>query len=146
MFPDFKELFELFNDHNVEYLVVGGYAVAFHGAPRYTGDIDLYVRPTEENARKITASLNEFGFGDVGLNESDFCVADQVIQLGYAPIRIDLITSIDGVSWDQANATAVGGSYDDIPIQFIGIDELIANKRATGRQKDLADLEALGGE
>ena len=144
--PDFRELLALFNKHGVEYLVVGGYALAFHGAPRFTGDIDLLVRADERNAARVVDALGEFGFGSLGLAPRDFTSPDQVIQLGTPPVRVDLLTSLTGVSWEQAVASRVRGSYGDVPVYFIGREEFIANKRATGRKRDLADLEALGEE
>jgi len=143
---DFKELLELFNVHKVEYIIVGGYALAYHGAPRYTGDIDLFVKPDTENALCILKALNEFGFGSVDLKEDDFISPNKVVQLGYPPVRIDIITSISGVSWDQAFKEREKGKYGDVPVYYIGRKHYIINKRASGRKKDLADLEALGEE
>ena len=140
---DFKELLELFNKHGVEYLIVGGYALAFHGAPRYTGDIDLFVHPTSENARKIIAALTEFGFGSVGLSPSDFDHPGQVVQLGVPPVRIDLVTVIDGVSWDSASSGKAKGHYANVPVHYLGRKDFLANKKATGRLRDLADIEAI---
>jgi hypothetical protein len=141
---DFKELLELFNQHKVEYLIVGGYALAFHGAPRFTRDIDLFVRPTNDNAMRILGALDEFGFGSLALSPDDFTTPGRVVQLGVAPIRIDIVTKITGVPWDRAEAGKVLGTYGDVPVFFIGRDDFIANKRATGRAKDAADVEALG--
>ena len=141
--PDFKDLLALLNEHKVEYIIVGAYALAFHGAPRFTGDIDIYVNPTKENANRIVSALATFGFGTLGLTPEDFQTLDQVIQLGVPPVRIDLITSITGVSWDQASAGKISGNYGDIPVSFLGRAQYIANKKATGRAKDLADIEAL---
>jgi hypothetical protein len=143
---DFKELLELFNAHKVEYLIVGGYALAFHGAPRYTGDIDIFVKPDAENAKRILNVLAEFGFGSVGLKEEDFKTPNKVVQLGFPPVRIDIITSISGVSWEEAYQKHDKGEYGDIQVYYIGREQYIANKRASGRKKDLADLEALGEE
>ncbi len=142
--PDFKELLRLFNALGVEYIVVGGYALAFHGAPRNTGDIDLLVKPDRANAERIVKALSDFGFASLELRPADFTSADRVVQLGVPPVRIDLVTSISGVSWDEANSGKVPASYAEIPINYIGRRQLIANKRATGRMKDKADLEALG--
>lgn len=142
---DFKELLELFNKHKVEYLIVGGYALAFHGAPRFTRDIDLFVRPTNENAERILAALDEFGFGSLDLSKDDFTTPGLIVQLGVPPVRIDIITSVSGVPWEKGNAGKVPGFYGDVPVFFIGRDDFIANKRATGRIKDAADIEALGG-
>ena len=143
---DFRELLESFNDHKVEYIIVGGYALAFHGAPRYTGAIDLLVKPDTQNARRIMVALNEFGFGSVGLTEGDFESPDKVVQLGLPPIRIDIITSLTGVSWEEAFSGRVAGKYGDLPVYYIGREQFIANKRAIGRKKDLADLDAIGEE
>ncbi len=141
---DFKELLELFNKHQVEYLIVGGYALAFHGAPRFTGDIDLYVKPARENAQRILAALDEFGFGSLDLSEDDFTNPGKVVQLGVPPVRIDIITSVSGVSWEKADIGKVSGQYAQTPVCFISREDFIANKRATGRKKDAADIEALG--
>lgn len=143
---DFKELLELFNKHRVEYLIVGGYALAFHGAPRVTGDIDLYVRPAPENAERILAALNEFGFGSLDLSVDELTKPGMVIQLGAPPVRIDIITRVSGVSWEKADADKVPGRYGDVPVHFISRDDFIANKKATGRLKDAADLEALDAQ
>jgi hypothetical protein len=141
---DFKELLELFNAHKVEYLIVGGYALAFHGAPRFTGDIDLLVKPEPHNAEQILAALDDFGFGSLDLSQSDFSTPNNVIQLGVPPVRIDIITSVTGVTWDKADAGKVPGRYADCPVFFIGREDFIANKKAIGRAKDAADIEALG--
>ncbi|MBN1392667.1 MAG: nucleotidyltransferase family protein [Sedimentisphaerales bacterium] len=143
---DFKELLELFNAHKVEYIVVGGYALAFHGAPRFTGDIDLLVKPDSKNARRILAALNYFGFGSLDLSESDFTRQNSVVQLGVPPVRIDIITSLSGVDWDKAQAGKVAGDYGGVAVYFLGKKEFILNKKATGRKKDLADIEALDEE
>jgi hypothetical protein len=142
--PDFRELLALFNARRVEFLVVGGYALAFHGAPRNTGDIDIYVKPGQENAERVMSALTEFGFGSVGLNAGDFEKPDQVIQLGVPPVRVDIVTSLSGVSWEEAEHGKTGGEYGDVPVFYIGRKQFISNKKASGRKKDLADLEALG--
>jgi len=143
---DFKELLESLNNHEVEYVIVGGYALAFHGAPRFTGDLDIFVKPDKSNARRVLDALNDFGFGSVNLTGDDFSVPDQVIQLGVPPIRVDIITSITGVTWEEAWKGKVKGEYGDVATCYIGLAEFTANKRALGRKKDLADLEALGKE
>lgn len=99
---DFKDLLALFNAHKVDYIIVSAYALAFHDAPRYTGDMGIYVKPDGENAQRILVALNEFGFGAVGLSPKDFEEPDKVIQLGVPPVRVDLVTSITGVTWDEA--------------------------------------------
>jgi len=141
---DFKELLELLNIHNVEYIIVGGYALAFHGAPRYTGDIDLFIKPDKENAQRIMKALDEFGFGSVGIELSDFTYENKVVQLGVPPVRIDIVTSISGVVWENAFSSRVKGQYGDVPVYYIGLDQFIKNKKSIGRIKDMADLEALG--
>ncbi len=144
--PDFRELLALFNANQVEYMVIGGYALAFHGAPRFTGDLDVFVKPDPENARRIIESLDQFGFKSVELSVDDFQAPDQVVQLGVPPVRVDILTAITGVSWAEAVAGRVEGKYGDIPVYYIGREQFAANKRATGRRRDLADLEALGEE
>jgi len=143
---DFRDLFELFNAHDVDYMIVGAHALAFHGAPRYTGDIDILIRADAQNAQRILKALDEFGFGLVGLTVGDFANPGKVVQLGVAPVRVDIVTSITGVSWQEAAAGRQEGVYGDVPVHYIGKDQFIANKRATGRRKDLADVEALGEE
>ena len=140
---EFKELFTSLNARGVEYLVVGAYAMAFHGVPRFTGDVDVLVRPTNENAKRLLTALDDFGFGSLGLKEADFCEPDQVVQLGVAPLRVDILTSITGVSWEQADRNKGTTTYGGVPVPFIGINEIIANKRAVGRTKDMADIELL---
>ncbi len=142
--PDFRDLLALLNEHKVEYLIVGGYALAFHGAPRYTGDIDIFVRPHPENARRVHQALSAFGFQFPNLTVEDFLKPSRVVQLGVPPVRVDLITSLTGVSWEEADASKEQGHFGDVPVHYIGRKQYIANKRATGRRKDLADIEALG--
>ena len=142
--PDFKDLLRLFNVHKVEYMIVGGYALAYHGAPRYTGDIDIYVKPDSQNAEQIMKALADFGFSSVGLTVEDFENPDKVIQLGVPPVRVDIITSISGILWKDASLGCIDGKYGDVPVKYIGLNEFIINKRTTGRKKDLSDLEALG--
>lgn len=125
---------------------MGGYALAFHGAPRFTGDIDVFVRPDPENANRVLKALADFGFQFPNLGVDDFQAPDKVIQLGVPPVRIDLITSISGVSWEQAASHRETGVFGDEPVYYIGKSDFIVNKRASGRKKDLADIEALGEE
>lgn len=141
---DFKEVLELFNSHKVEYLIIGAYALAFHGAPRYTGDIGLFVNPDSSNANRIVNALGEFGFDSLGLKAEDFTKPGQIIQLGVPPTRIDIITSISGVLWQEAESGKTPGRCGGIPVNFVGREQFIANKRTTGRKKDIADLESLG--
>ena len=137
---DSKEFIALLNSHGVEYLIVGAHSFAFHARPRFTGDLDILIRRTPENAAKIVAVLNKFGFGNLGASVSDFTTPEQLIQLGRAPNRIDLLTSISGVDTDDAFATKVPANLDELPVFFLSKPLLIANKRAVGRPQDLVDL------
>ncbi len=138
---DFKEFIELLNENNVKYLIVGGYAVAFHGYPRYTKDIDIWVQPSSRNAQSLLKALDQFGFGSLDLNKEDFILPDRVVQLGYPPNRIDLLTSLKSLNFDECYKSRVKIEAQDIQISFIDIENLKKNKRATGRSQDLADLE-----
>jgi hypothetical protein len=140
---DFKEFLKLLNNNKVEYLLVGGYAVILHGYPRYTGDIDFWIHPTNSNAKKIIEVLNQFGFGSLGLTIDDFTKPDQIIQLGNEPFRIDLITSVEGVDFEECFSKRVVFNVDDIAIQTIDKEMLKKNKKAAGRHKDLDDYEHL---
>lgn len=140
---DFREFVELLGSTRVEYLLVGDYALAAHGRPRYTGDIDFWVNPTPENADRLMHALSSFGFGGIGPTRNDFLQPDAVVQLGYPPARIDLLTAIDGVSFRECYARRRILKIDDVELSLIDIEDLRANKRASGRLKDLADLEAL---
>jgi hypothetical protein len=141
---DLREFIEPLNSHHVEYLIIGGFALAFHGVPRFTGDIDILVRPSPENAALIEEVLRAFGFASLGLSAVDFLHPDRVVQLGHPPNRIDLLTSITGVTFEEAWAGCVAAELHGIPVRFIGREALIRNKKATGRMQDKADLEALG--
>ena len=142
MTKDFEELFVCLRHRNVKALVVGGYAVAFHGQPRFTKDIDVFVEPTPENADRLLAALTDFGFGGLGLTTSDFSPG-KIVQLGVAPNRVDLLTTIDGVTFDQAWRGRVSGHYGREVVDYIGRAELVRNKRASGRPQDLLDIEGL---
>jgi hypothetical protein len=143
---DLREFIESLNSQSVDYLIVGAFALAFHGVPRYTGDIDILVRTSAENAARVEAVMRAFSFASLGLSAADFMHPDHVIQLGHPPNRIDLLTSITGVTFEEAWNTRVDGNLHGIPVRFIGREALIRNKRATGRARDKADLEALGVE
>jgi len=143
---DFNDLLTLFNEKKVEYIIVGAYALAFHGAPRYTGDIDLLINRTPDNASNILACLEEFGFGNLGLTKDDFTQSENVIQLGMPPVRIDILTSISGVSWGEVEAEKVEGTFGELDVYYIGKSSYVENKKATGRLKDLADIEAIEGD
>lgn len=142
---DFRDMLEALNHAHVEFLLVGAHALAVHGLPRATGDIDLLVRPTDDNAQRVVAALQMFGapIEAHGLSAKDFSTQGTVYQLGLPPRRIDLLTEISGVSFDEAWDDRVQASIDGIAVQVIGRRTLLRNKRATARPKDLADAEAL---
>ena len=140
---DFKEFAALLNAHHVEYLVVGGYALAAHGHPRYTGDLDFWLGCDEANATRAMAALTQFGFGSVGITAKDLTTPNQVIQLGYPPGRIDLLTSIDGVDFDQCFSRRMTVEVNGVALHFIALEDFKTNERAVGRHQDLADLEAI---
>jgi hypothetical protein len=141
---DWRAFIESLNSNAVEYLIVGAVALAYHGLPRYTGDLDIFVRNSPENAKRLEAALAGFGFGSLGLSAADFVNSYQVIQLGIPPRRIDLLTSITGVSFDEAWAQKIQELFGGIRANFIGRRSLIQNKKSTGRPRDLADIEAIG--
>lgn len=143
---DFKELFECLNRHEVRAIVVGAHAVAYHAKPRYTKDIDVLVEPSPENARRLVRALEEFGFGAAGLTAADFETRGTIVQLGIEPNRVDLITAIDGVGFEQAWKGRVAGHLFECPVFYLGLQELKQNKKASGRAQDLADLEILGDD
>ena len=140
---DFKEFAESLAAQGVEYLLIGGYALAAHGHPRFTGDIDFWIGPDPSNIERLLLALQQFGFGSLGLTAADFS-ADSVVQLGQPPRRIDLLTAIDGVQFDACWSRRLTLSIDALTLNLIGLEDFVANKRATGRMKDLADLESLG--
>jgi len=129
--------------NKAEYLIVGGYAVGIHGHPRYTGDLDIWLNPTFENAKKILCCVNEFGFSSYGLSEKDFTKEGNVVQLGYPPLRIDLLTNIDGVTFDECFKNRKEVEIEGVLINFIGYQDLLKNKKESGRLRDLDDLENL---
>lgn len=140
---DFKEFIQLLNNNQVKYLVIGGYAVAVHGHPRYTKDIDIWIEMSSENTQKLMRALTEFGFGGLGLTAEDFQTPDQIIQLGYPPSRIDLITTPDGIDFATCYQTKIEIKINDVLVNFIDLENLKKNKKASGRLQDLADLENL---
>jgi len=127
----------------VRYLVIGGYAVAFHGHPRYTKDIDIWVEMSPENAARMVRALEQFGFASLGLKVEDFTTPDQIVQLGYPPSRIDILTTPSGVEFASCYEARVQAIIDGVFIQFIDLENLKKNKKATGRHQDLADIENL---
>jgi predicted nucleotidyltransferase len=141
--PDFREFIGSLNDNGVKYLVVGGYAVAFHGHPRYTKDLDIWIQVSAQNASNVIKALKAFGFGSLGLTEQDFLIPDQVVQLGYPPNRIDLIALVDGIDFDECYPAHIETEIDGVFVKFIDLENLKKNKKASGRLQDLADLENL---
>jgi hypothetical protein len=141
--PDLRAFVELLNAQNVKYVIVGGYAVAYHGHPRFTGDIDFFIEQSNDNASRVAAVINEFGFGSTGLTSSDFLDPGAIIQLGYPPHRIDLITAIDGVTFEEAWNDRVSAMFQNLPVQVISKALLVRNKSASGRPKDLGDISNL---
>lgn len=140
---DLREFIELLNSRGVRYLVVGGFAVAYHGNPRYTGDIDAFVECTIENGKKLEAALHDFGFAETGLQAADFTEPEAEVQLGLPPNRIDIMTGLTGVDFAEAWASRIQDELDGLPVHFISREHLIRNKRATGRTQDVADAEAI---
>jgi predicted nucleotidyltransferase len=143
--PDFREFLRLLNSEGVRYLVVGGYAVAHHGYPRPTGDLDVWVAVDPENAALLHTVLSEFGFGSAIHSDQDFLVPDKVFRMGYPPVRIEVLTGISGVRFDECYAQRVTVDVDGIAVDVIAKPDLIQNKRSAGRHKDMDDVEQLGG-
>lgn len=140
---DFSEFVELLIKHEVEYLVVGGYAVGIHGHPRYTGDLDIWLNISDENAQRILTVVNEFGFSSYKLSVADFTNEGNVIQLGYPPLRIDLLNQIDGVTFSECYKNKKEVTIDNFTINFISYKDLLKNKRASNRPQDIGDLDNL---
>ena len=140
---DLREFIELLNSHKVEYILVGAYAMAFHARPRYTEDIDILVRPSAENARRLEAVIQAFGFASLGLSAADFQDENRVVQLGRPPNRIDLLTTISGVPFEEAWQGRQYGELDGVSMPFLNKDCLVRNKKASGIDKDLEDLKRL---
>lgn len=143
MSPDFKDLLFAFNAHSVEYLVVGAQALAAHGRVRATGDLDVWVRPEAANAKRVIAALRVFGAPLQDLKETDLTRPGTVFQIGVAPLRIDVLTGIDDVAFDEAWADRMTAKFVDLAVPVLSAKHLIRNKRAVGRTQDLADVEWL---
>ena len=139
---DFKEFIELLNAHKVRYMVVGGYAVAYHGYLRFTGDIDVWVEVSPANAALLVQVMRDFGFGSM-YREADFLAPGGIIQLGVAPVRIDILNEIDGVTFADCYAACEPSTWDEVAVNFISLGDLRKNKASTGRPKDAADLRNL---
>lgn len=140
---DFLEFIECLNARRVDYLLIGGHALAFHGLPRFTKDIDFWIRPTEDNAGCLLLALADFGFADMELVAADFVKPGRIVQLGMPPNRIDLVTSIDGVRFDEAYSRRIETDYRGSILLVISRADLIANKKATGREQDRLDVRTL---
>ena len=140
---DYEELLKLFNKNKVAYCIVGAYAVALYAKPRYTKDMDILVKPDSVNAGKVLKSLAKFGFKNLSLSKKDFSVEGKIIQLGYEPLRVDILTSIDGCTFDGIWKTKTRGVYGNEKVFFIGLNELIKNKKATKRKQDSVELKGL---
>lgn len=140
--PDFEDFIVSLNRSQVEFVIVGAYALAFWGAPRYTGDVDVWIRPTSDNAKALLRAIAEFGFKSLVLSEQDI-LSGNIIQMGYPPMRIDLLTVLDGLSADDIWSSRQEGPFGGQTVFYIGKTAFVKNKRAAGRPKDLADLAAL---
>lgn len=140
---DFREFIELLIKNKAEYLIVGGYAVGIHGHPRYTGDLDIWLNPTTENAGSILKSVNEFGFSSFNLTIEDFTKPGNVVQLGYPPLRIDLLTEIDGVTFEECFKNKKEVIIENLEVNFIGYNDLLRNKKQSGRPRDIDDIDNL---
>ena len=140
---DFQEFIESLSANRVRYMVIGGYAVAYHGHPRHTKDLDVWVDPDTENAQRLLRALSDIGFGSLGLCVEDFTDPEQVVQLGRAPVRIALLSSVADLEFDVCYPKRETEVMDDTPVDFIDLESLKRSKRAAGRHQDLADLENL---
>ena len=146
--PDFDEFVESLIVHGVEFLVVGAYALAFHGAPRFTGDLDILIQPTLDNAERLVRALGAFGFPVNDLSPQLLVDSRRMLEMGVPPVQIHVMSAITGVEWDEAWSGRIAGSFGRHTIHFLGRETFLRNKRAAGRPKDLADIDALepGGE
>jgi hypothetical protein len=140
---DFRDFLRLLNSHGVEYLVVGGYAVAYHGRPRATGDLDVWVAIHPRNAAGLSLALHDFGFASDEVTADLFLQENRVVRMGVPPLRIEILTSVSGVVFDVCYRARVQDVIDGVPINVIGLAHLKENKKAAGRHRDLDDLEAL---
>ncbi len=140
---DFREFFKLLNEHKVKYLLIGGYAVGYHGYPRATNDIDIWIENNEENANRIIKTLIEFGFTDTKLSPNMFQSKQNIIRMGRPPMRIEILIDILGVIFEKCYKNKISAEIDGILVDIIGLTDLKENKKATGRHKDLADLDYL---
>jgi len=140
---DFEDFIHLLNKHTVAYMIVGGYALAFHGKPRHTGDLDIWIKVSPDNAEKMMRVIDDFGLQSLGFTDEDFLEPTLVSQIGYPPLRIDILNSIDGVLFEDAYTNMRIIDVDGLSINYIGLNEFIQNKQATGRDRDLSDIKQL---
>lgn len=140
---DFTDFLRLLNEREVRYLVIGGYAVAYHGCPRYTGDLDVFVEASQENAARLVGVYRTFGFDLPDLKPELFTKPDNIIRAGHEPVRLEILTGISGVTFAEAYARRIAVPLDDLMVPFISFADLIRNKTSTGRGKDQVDAEAL---
>jgi predicted nucleotidyltransferase len=141
---DFQEFFKSLNKHDVEYVVVGAYALAFHGRPRATDDLDVFVAANPHNARRVLAALKDFGFGSLDIKEEDLSTPRFFFRLGRAPNQIDILTNLEGTTWDEVWQQRIESEYGGVPVHVIGREQFIQAKRSSGRLQDLGDIEKLG--
>ncbi|MCL4849019.1 MAG: hypothetical protein KJ066_20895 [Acidobacteria bacterium] len=141
--PDFDEFIGSLTAHGVEFVVVGAYALAFHGAPRFTGDLDILIRPTLDNAARLLAAVAAFGFPVTELSPAAISDGRRMLQMGVPPVQIHVMSAISGVEWDEVWSDRVEGPLGGHSVHFLGRDTFLRNKRAAGRPKDLADIDAL---
>lgn len=141
---DFEDFVKLLNQYNVEYMVVGGYALAFHGKPRHTGDLDIWINVSEENAIRMLKVVNDFGLQSLGFQKEDFLTEGLISQIGYPPLRIDVLNLIDGVKFSEAILNMEKIELEnDLVINYIGLNDLVKNKQVSGRRQDLTDVKTL---
>lgn len=141
---DFEDFVKLLNKYKVAYMIVGGYALALHGKPRHTGDLDIWIDVSDKNAAKLVMVLKEFGMGSLGLEKEDFLKPGFMSQIGYPPLRIDILNSIDGVSFDEAiKGMQIIHLENDLVLNYIGLDDFLVNKQASGRKQDIADIREI---
>lgn len=141
--PDFNEFIGSLNAHSVEFLIVGAHALAFHGAPRFTGDLDLLIRPTADNASRVLTAVRAFGFPVETLQPADLTDPRRILEMGIEPVQIHVMSAISGVTWEDAWRTRASGTCGEHAVSFLGRDAFLRNKRAAARPKDLADIDAL---
>lgn len=141
--PDFKDFLRLLNSHNVRYLIVGGYAVGYHGYPRATGDLDIWIEISESNSKKIASAFHDFGMPEGSVSEELFLSKNKVIRMGLPPVRLEVITSASGLDFNECYPNREIIEIDGFPVNFISLEDLKKNKLAAGRHKDMNDLEHL---